>query len=237
MTTIDTLNKFLEIQFQSWGQNNKERKNFKAGPVIAISRMPGCDIDLIARRIAEEFGLVIYDSAIVEAIARDAKVSEQMVSTLEDNYRSELDEWLDAFTLGAVMSNDQYLLSLKKVLFTVAAHGSAVILGRGANFLLPPEKRTLGLYLVAPFEMRTATIMQTLNLPREAAQKHITHMEQEQRRWVKKFGCADVNGATNYHLVVNTAIVTPGAILQIVKEILRAGGNHEERKHESEIPS
>ena len=228
MTTIDSLNRFLEIQIQEWRQNNKEPKPLKRGPVIAVSRKPGCDADLVARALAEELGLVVYDSKIVEAIARDAQVSEKVVATLEDHFRSDLDDWLDSLNLDPVLSNDGYLHCLRKILFTIATHGSAIIMGRGANFLLPPDKRTLGLFLVAPLEMRVKNIMGSLDLSRKMAQKHLAHMEREQRLWVKKFGCADLNDATNYHLVINTALVTPGAIVQIVKEILHDAGNHEE---------
>lgn len=230
MTTIDSLNRFLEIQIKEWCHTNKEPKPFKRGPVIAISRKPGCDGDLIARALAKELGLVVYDSIVVEAIARDAQVSEQVVATLEDHFRSDLDDWLDSLTLNTVLSNDLYLRCLRKILFTIATHGSAIIMGRGANFLLPADKRTLGLFLVAPLEMRLKNAMGSLDLSREMAQKHLAHMEREQRLWVNKFGCADLDDATNYHLVINTALVPPETIVQIVRKILGERQDHDDAK-------
>jgi cytidylate kinase len=221
MATDNLLERFVDVQLQEWRRlNGEKKKKTPSGPVIAISREPGCDGEGIARMLANEFGLVLYDSKIVEEIARDAQVSERMVAMLDEKLRSELDEWLDDFTGGAGLSAHQYLQSLRSVLFTIAAHGNAVILGRGGNFLLPPEKRTLGLSLVAPLAVRVRNLMQKLHLSEKDAREQIARKERERRLWVKKLSQADINDATNYHLVINTALVTPEAIVRIVGGII-----------------
>ena len=220
MATDNLLERFVDVQLQEWRRLDAEKKT-PAGPVIAISREPGCDGEGIARTLAKEFGLVLYDSKIAEEIAKDAQVSERMVATLDEKLRSELDEWLDDFTGGAGLSAHQYLQSLRSVLFAIAAHGNAVILGRGGNFLLPPEKRTLGLCLVAPLEVRVRDFMRKLHLSEKDAREQIVNKERERRLWVKKLSQADINDATNYHFVINTALVTPETIVRIVSGIIK----------------
>ena len=222
MNTIDSVERFLEIQVQEWGRRPEKRKGNRAGPVITVSRESGSNGDSIALTLAKKFGLDVYDRKIVEEIAKDAHVSEQAVATLDEIVASELDDWLTGIGPGPGFSSSQYMQSLRKVLFTVATHGNAVIIGRGANFLLPPEKRTLGLRLVAPLEARVKNVMQALRLSHENAVKHITQTERERRLWVKKHCRADIHDAANYHLVINTALVAPETIVQIVKECLRA---------------
>jgi cytidylate kinase len=221
MTTIDSLERFLEAQIQTWGRRDEEQKSKRAGPVIAITRQPGCDGESIAQALTKELGLVLYDWKIVEEIAKDAQVSEQMVATLDEKLRSELSDWLAGFAGGPSLSSDQYMQCLRRVLFTVATHGNAVLLGRGANFLLPPEKRTLGLCLVAPLDVRVENIMQKRHLPEKDAREYIFRTERERRLWVRKQGHADITDATNYHMVINTALITTETIVQIVKEIVR----------------
>jgi cytidylate kinase len=220
MTPINSLDRFLEVQLQTWCRKDEKQKNKRTGPVIAISREPGCDGEFLAQTIAKKFGLVLYDQKIVEEIAKDANVSELVVTTLDENLRSELDDWLVSFTEESSLSSSQYIRSLRKVLFTVATHGNVVFLGRGANFLLPPEKRTLGLRLVAPLETRVKNTMQELSLSKESALEQITRKEHEQQMWVRKHCDANIDDATNYHIVINTALVTPESIIQIVQEIL-----------------
>jgi cytidylate kinase len=194
----------------------------RVAPVIAITREPGCNGESVARILAHELGLVLYDWEILEKIAKDAQVSERAVATLDGALRSELDEWLADLSGGSSLSSYHYMQSLRRVLFTVASHGNAVILGRGANFLLPPGKKALGLCLVAPLEARVRNVMVELSLSEELARKHIARAERDQRLWVKRNCHADVNDATCYHLVVNTALVAEGMIVRLVKEMIVA---------------
>ena len=220
MTTIDSLDRFLEVQLAESGCQNGESHTGRVAPVIAISREAGCDGESIAKTLASELDLDLYDWEILEQIASDAQVSGQVVATLAEKFRPRLDEWLAGFPGGSGLSAYHYMQCLRRVLFTVAARGNAVILGRGANFLLPLEKRTLGLFLVAPLEARARTVMEKLGLSRESALRHIAGKDREQRLWVKKVGHVDINEAAQYHLVINTALVTPETIVRIVKEML-----------------
>jgi len=220
MTTITSLDQFLKVQLQEWGRTDAERKGARAAPVIAITREPGCEGEYIAGKLAEAFDLVLYDWEIVEQIAADAHVSEQAVASLGEQVGSQLNDWLDDFSGGAGISAQHYLQCLRKVLFTIAAHGKAVILGRGANFLLPSPNRTLGVCLVAPLENRARNIMQALGMSHAKALEHIARAEQEQRLWVREILHADINDAANYHLVINTALIKTETIVQIVRSTI-----------------
>jgi Cytidylate kinase-like family len=231
MTTIDSVERFLEVQVQEWNRQGEKQKSPRPGPVITLSREVGCDGDSIAKILAKKFDLVLYDWKLVEEIAKDSHVSEQAVATLDENIAFELADWLTGFGAGPPgFSANQYMQSLRKVLFTVATHGDAIIVGRGANFLLPPEKRTLGLRLVAPLSARVKTIMRELGLSEESALTQIKQTENEQRQWVKKHTGADIDDAGFYHLVINTALITPETIVHIVKEVLREKENQDNGK-------
>ena len=221
MTTIDSLREFLESQFQEWGRQDAEPKLAQKGAVIAISRAPGCHGEQIAQTLAHTLGLALYDSKLVEAIAQSAHVSARVVASLDEKVRSELDNWLSGFPTGS-FSTDQYLQCLRSCLFAIAAHGNAVIVGRGANFVLPAEKITLGICLVAPLEWRVQNVMQDLQISAEDARKQIVQLEQERRQWVKQIGFADIDDASNYHLVINTARVSTETLVQLVKASLAA---------------
>jgi cytidylate kinase len=229
MSTIDSVERFLEVQVQEWGRRS-EKKIKKTGPVITVTRDAGCDSEAIMQLLAKKFDLVLYDWKIVEDIAQDAHVSEQAVATLDENFTSELNDWLIGFTQRPGFSSFQYMQSLRKVLFTLASHGDAIIVGRGANFLLPPEKRTLGLRFVAPMEVRVKNIMREFGLSEESAFAQISQTEHEQKLWIKKHAGADINDAGCYHLVINTALLTSETVVQIVKEVLREKENQVNEK-------
>jgi cytidylate kinase len=220
MNSLDSLDEFLKAQLYTW-RLKKEHPKPLAGPVITISRQPGCDDESIAQKLANELGLVLYSWEIVEQIAKNAHVSEQVVSTLDEKDQSVLNDWLAEFEGNRNLTSYRYVECLKKVLFTIATHGNAVILGRGGNFLLPPDKR-LGLCLVAPLDVRVKNIMEKLGLSEKQAQEHIAKIEQEHKLFVRKQFLTDIKDATHYHITINTALVKPEIIVEIVKVIIEA---------------
>ena len=64
--------------------------------------------------------------------------------------------------------------------------------------------------------------MKELGLSEKAARQHISKLEAEHGRVVKKFFQTDIREPTHYHLVVNTALVRPETIVQIVKTLVTA---------------
>jgi cytidylate kinase len=158
---------------------------------------------------------------LVEQIAKDAEVSTRLVSALDEHRRSELEDWLAEIEGDSSLSTEAYLGSLKRVLFAIAVHGNAVIVGRGSNFYLPPDMK-IGLCLVAPLDVRIKNTMKALGLSEKEARKQISKQEEEHWRLVKNYFHADMRDSTHYHLVVNTAIVNPETIVQIVKILVQA---------------
>ena len=216
--SLEALRRLMEARLYEWRQSERERPS-RPGPVVTISREPGCRGESIAQKVAAELDFHLYTWEIVEQIAKDAHVSVQVVCSLDEKGRSELDDWLATFEGPHNLSADAYLNDLKKVIFAIASHGRAIVLGRGANFLLPPEKR-IGVCFVAPLEVRIRNVMEDRGLSAKAAQEHIAKVEKEHRQLVKKHFQADIRDSAHYHLVINTALVKPEAIAGILKEVI-----------------
>ncbi|MGA7742420.1 MAG: cytidylate kinase-like family protein [Polyangia bacterium] len=216
--SLESLKRFMEARLYEWRQSERKRLS-QPGPVITISREPGCRGESIAQKVAAALDFHLYTWEIVEQIAKDEHVSVQVVATLDEKTRSELENWLAEFGGTHNLSTDAYLEDLKKVIFAIASHGRAIILGRGANFLLPPEKR-IGLYFVAPLALRIRNVMEDRGLSEKRAREHIAKVEKEHRQLVKKNFQADIRDSAHYHLVINTALVKPETIAGIVKEVI-----------------
>jgi cytidylate kinase len=216
----EEMRRLLQARLQEW-RLREARPESRSEPVVTITREPGCGGESIAEQLCAELNLHLYDWELVERIAKDTHVSTRLVATLDEHLRSELDDWLPEFGGDLSLSSQAYVESLKRVLFAIAAHGGAVIVGRGSNFFLPANKR-IGLCFVAPLDLRIKNTMKELGLSEKEARARIAKVEREHRRLVKKYFHADVRDSTHYHLVVNTALVQPGVIVNIVKTVLLA---------------
>jgi cytidylate kinase len=213
--SIEEMRRLLQARLQEW-RLREGQPQYQPKPVVAITEEPGCRGESVAGRICAELGFHLYGWELVEQIAKDADVSTRLVASLEAHPRSELEDWLAELQGDFNLTSQAYVRSLKKVLFAIAVHGNAVIVGRGSNFLLPPDKK-IGLCLVAPLALRIKNTMQELGLSEKDARKHIAKLEEEHRRLVKKYFQADIRDSMHYHLAINTAMIKPEIIVQIVK--------------------
>jgi len=78
-----------------------------------------------------------------------------------------------------------------KVVSVIGKHGMAVIIGRGANFILPPNER-LSIRIVAPMDLRVLNFSRLLNISEEEARKRVIVKEAKRRAFVRKSFNADI---------------------------------------------
>jgi len=90
-----------------------------------------------------------------------------------------------------------------KVIGAIGEHGRAIIVGRGANFVIPPENR-FRLRIVAPQNVRIANVARTFDVTTEDAKRRIIRTESDRRAFVRKYFNADIADPVNYDFVINT---------------------------------
>ena len=221
--SIQELGRLLKVRLEEW-RRQEEPSPDRSKPVITITREPGSGAKSIAERLCSELGFHLYDWEVVERIAKDEDVSAQLVSALEQKPPGEFKEWLTELHAELQgqdrLSSQAYVSSLKRVLFAIAVAGNAVVVGRGSSFFLPTDKR-IALCFVAPLAVRIKATMNELGVTEGAARKHISKLEGEHRKLVKKHFAADIRDPAHYHLVINTALVRPDTIVQLVKTLIQ----------------
>ena len=89
-----------------------------------------------------------------------------------------------------------------RLVLAVAARGDAVIVGRGAGFLLPPES-TVHVRVIAPFEKRVAYFAQSLRLSREEAAAEVRARDERRARYLTAMLGRNLNDPTGYDVMVN----------------------------------
>ncbi|HTO63462.1 MAG TPA: cytidylate kinase-like family protein [Bradyrhizobium sp.] len=228
--SLEQLTKLLKVRLVEWQMREKNEQP-RPKPVVTITQEPGCGAEAIAERLCSELDLHLYDWELVEQIAKDEKVSAHLVSWLEKNPPTELADFLADLAPGYGLSSDRYIGSLRRILLAIAVTGNAVIVGRGSNFILPPDKK-IGLCFVAPLDLRIKNVMKESGVTEEEARKHITKLEAEHRRLVKKHLQADIRDPIHYRLVINAALIKPDTIVQMVKTMIQAVQAEMESSHD-----
>ena len=90
-----------------------------------------------------------------------------------------------------------------KVIHVIGKHGRAVIVGRGANFILPLQER-FSVRVVAPLEVRVQNVTREYSVSENDAKRRILRRESRRRAFVRQSFHEDIADPLNYDLSLNT---------------------------------
>ena len=211
-----SLNKILEDQVKRWQIDQKKKYKKPIRPVITLSRLPGAGGKSIAQRLVEELKIDLFDGEIVEKIVESSKARKWVVESLDEHDRSMLDDWIQTLDENHMWSYE-YLQHLTKVVGAIGAHGHALIVGRGASFILP-EKVCLRLLVVAPLQTRIENVVKAYGVSAAEAKRRVLLTEAARKAFIRQYFNADIMDPLNFDFVLNTKNLDIDATVNIVKE-------------------
>ena len=219
-----------ERQMQSWSRTAEiEDRAFKAEEIarladsvqahLAISREEGAGGSEIAQAIGEKLDWEVLDRNLLDRVADEFRISRTMLE-LVDEARSNwvydvLGTWLDR----KIISSEKYVTHLIHVVLAAARQGNVVLVGRGAQFLLP-RKKGLAVRIIASLDYRIEQVAQREGLDDEVARRFIEEKDVGRRDFVRRYFHHDIDDPHLYDLVVNVErIGRQGAVDQILLAI------------------
>lgn len=209
------IEKGLEQHFQSQVEPKKHRQFF---PCITVSRETGSGGRLIARRVARELKMKFIDKELVELISRNCKRRKSLIESLDEKTRDLIEEIINSLAPNKEKLSDRsYLRYLSETILFLTRTEKAVILGRGANFIVPPT-RCLRVRVGAPFRQRIANSMKFEKKRLRDALKEVKRIDEQRRGFIKNYFFKDDRDADYYDLVINTKNISLAqAVLIIIK--------------------
>ena len=93
-----------------------------------------------------------------------------------------------------------------RVVLTLGHHGDVILVGRGAQYLLPP-RCALRVRLVAPLEERSRHMAELRGVTIPQARVWLKHVDEERLMFIAKHFHSDAASPLSYDLVINTGDV------------------------------
>lgn len=196
---------FIEDQLKQWEKIRVHEK--KSGEthltVITVCMEAGSGGSLIAQHIAEHLGFDLFHREIIQAIAESGQISADKLEAMEKARYSGVQDFIASLLDDRYLWPGVYLDHLKLVVDAIGKRGGGVIVGRGANFILPKAK-TLSVRVVAPLEVRVQNVARTFEVSDEDARHRILHRDSRRAAFVKNSFNADIADTVNYDVILNT---------------------------------
>ncbi|MBN1188376.1 MAG: cytidylate kinase-like family protein [Dehalococcoidales bacterium] len=206
-------------------------------PVITIRGKLGSGAPEIGRLVAESLHIDYIDREIIEQVAARLNLEEQEVVAKEMPPTSLQDRIAEAlahgYTIGngiqgaylpiwqIPLDNNRYLEALTGLITELAEGHSAVIYGRGGQFILKNHPSSLHVSIVAPLKVRLHRVMEERNISEEAANKEIGRFDSSAREFMKRFFGVEMEDPTYYDLIINTERYNYQAAVDIIVESIK----------------
>jgi cytidylate kinase len=210
-SSMRTRDSMVDERVRSWQLAQHEppsstRRRVAPRPIVTVSREAASGGTDLGRALAERLGYSFWDQELVHEIARLAKVPEQLVASLDENRRTAIEEFVSGL-IDARATHDDYVAQLHRVVLALVERGGAVVVGRGAQFIVRPEN-SLRVRVVAPFAQRVAFVMDREGLSQARAEARVREVEETRRSFTRKTFGVDVTDPSYYDVVINLGTVS-----------------------------
>lgn len=204
-----SVNEIVERRIQSWLAEQRRRRELEPRfeptlPLVTISRQAGARGTDLGRLVAERMGFRLWDQELVQQVAAGSGSIEQMARVVDEHSHNAIEELLSSILLGDAFTGEGYVWRLRALFVALARKGSAVVVGRGAQFVVTGEA-ALRVRVVAPLEARIASLAQQRKLGERAARAEVERLDRERLHFLKQQYHADAADPANYDLVVNSS--------------------------------
>lgn len=213
--------RIIETQVKEWFGDLRSREVQRRWmPPILISRERGTVAEEVAERLSQRLNWPFYDKELILQIAEAAKEDPKRVEFLDETSRGIFWEFTEAFLRSAKILQDEYVMYLKRFIKTLGKIGRCIIVGRGANFVIKPD-RALRVRLIGRPEGWKEALMRRYGLKEEEVEEVLKKWNEEQRHFIRKYFGEDVADPHHYDMVLNLDYYSWDAAAELILEAYR----------------
>ena len=223
---IATAEKIIAEKIQEWEEKRKKQKEQSKGdelnvyPFLAISRDFGCREEEIIPLLEKTLGWKVYGRNLLDHIAERDSLSRNFIETLDEHKQNLLDNWVNYLIRSGAVLQDEYFLKISRLMKVIIANESAIIVGRGENYILADKKEGLCIGLTADFQHRVKNIAALRNISEADAEKLVKDTDSERAKFLSHHFGSKHEKSDGLDVIFNTRNITPEMICKTVTLLL-----------------
>ncbi len=175
-------------------------KDSQKGVIITIAREHGSLGKQIGKLVAEKLEIPFYYKEMTALAAQESGLDKEFVSNLNANSPTLMH---DLYLSTNVIQ--QAVIAQDKVIRKIADHGSCVIVGRAADYVLRDYDDIVRIFIYAPKELKIQRVMDVYGDSREAAAKNIHRSDEARAAYYKNISGNTWGERQNYELLVDSS--------------------------------
>lgn len=168
--------------------------------IITLSRQVAAHGDEVAQELAKQLNYKFITRKDIENRIIELGFPESKMQ--------KYDERKPGFFASLVKDRDEYLNYVQYAILEAAEQKNVIIIGRGAFAVLQKVPNNISVRLVADQKTRISRLMKEFDWNEKQAMQRIQESDTNRKGYHDSFFNVDVNASENFHLVLNTGLVS-----------------------------
>jgi cytidylate kinase len=216
----------VEEQVRRWElQRNtrlrEQQREPEPWPIVTVSREFGSQGAAVGQMVADRLGFSFWHQELVHEVAQRTGARETLIASLDEHLRGPLDEFVAQIFSGVEATAAEYVRQVGQVVHTLERHGGAVVIGRGAQFIVPSE-RALRVRVICAHEKRINGYASRQGVSEGQARKKVDDTDRERQAFYRKHYGQEVVQPNHYDVMVNTGALSLEAAAEVIVAAYRA---------------
>lgn len=197
MQFIKSLNEKNHVVETSESDLQESRK----GIILTIGREHGSAGKQIGKIVAQKLDIPFYYKEVAALAAQKSGLHKEFISDININSPQILQELYLSTTVV-----QQAITAQEQIIRKIAEHGSCVIVGRAADYVLRDYKNVVRIFIFAPEEYRINKVMEVYGDTHNEAVKNIHHSDNARAAYYHSISNLNWGDAHNYDLLIDSSI-------------------------------
>lgn len=197
------------VYFRKLGTNNQPATTAKTiikdshpGVIITIAREHGSQGKKIGELVAQELNVPYYYKELTALAAEESGITKKYINKVNSNDGKEISQELYLTTSPA-----KYAIEAQEaVLQEIAKHGSCVIVGRAADYVLRDHQPLLRVFISAPTDYRAKNLMSMYQDDAKSAQKNLERADKNRADYYSMVSGQKWGDPHNYDLCIDASL-------------------------------
>ena len=174
--------------------------------VINIGRQFGSGGLAVARELGRKLNIPVYDVELINKAAQDSGFSAALFKESDETRTSfSFRNWFGGNSANDYTSQGGLFKIQSETIKSIAEQGSAIIVGRCADYILRENKNTLNVFLTASEESRIERISRREGISKEKAEEMLEKKDKERADYYNYYTFGNWGVASTYDLCLDSS--------------------------------
>lgn len=197
--------------------------------IIAISREYGSGGRHVGELLASDLGIPFFDKEIIQMASEKSGLSagfieksdESIPNTFLHNLKYSGYSSYDSISFYDTPVTDKVFLAQSAAIKDIAAHGSCVIVGRCASYILRDDPTLITVFIRGTIEDRVRRAVERYGLPPQNATERIRKIDKSRINYYKYYTSRQWGSMDYFDLVINSSFTGVNGAVAVIKTMLQ----------------